>query len=94
MAEWYDTFTNKFNFIRWADGDGRLLSDIQKPGLYCVGKQSTATTTGFIKEVFENKNNFIRWINLEGRTMSELAEYFCEQDGSGAYSDGYSDGYS
>lgn len=93
--EWYDVFVNKFNFFRWADGGGRLLSEIQDPSLYCLGIQSTATTTGAIPEVYENKNNFFRWINTEGLLLSDLAEYFCDTSGGNrAYSDGYSDGYS
>jgi len=89
---WYDIQLNKFNFIRWADGGGRTLSEIQDPSLYCLGLQSTAASTGFVNEVYDNKNNFIRWVNLEGRTLSELADYFCNT--GRAYSDGYSDGYS
>lgn len=92
---WYDTFQNQFNFFRWADAEGRSLSEIQDPSLYCLGTQSTATTTGYVIEVYENKNNFFRWINMDGLQLSQLSNYFCDETGgSRAYSDGYSDGYS
>lgn len=73
---WYDTFVNKFNFIRWADGDGRKLSDIQSPELYCLGVQSSATTNN-LTETYANKNNFFRWVDLNGRYLSELSDIFC-----------------
>lgn len=94
MANWYDIYLNKFNFYRWADGEGRLLSDIQVPELYCLGTQSTATTQAYATEVYENKNNFYRWIDGNGMSLSELADYFCKMQDSVAYSDGYSEGYS
>lgn len=94
MAEWYDTFSNESNFFRWADAEGKTLSEIQRPELFCLGKQSTAVTTNTVPEVYENKNNFFRWINLEGRTLDELQDYFCSVGGDRAYSDGYDDGYS
>lgn len=93
MANWYDNFSNKFNFFRWADAEGRTLPDIQRPELYCLGTQSTATTNIFT-EVYANKNNFFRWVDVGGIPLSEVADYFCGSSGSRAYSDGYSDGYS
>lgn len=95
MAEWYDNPDNTFNFFRWSSGDGRLLSDIQQPELYCVGIASNAApNTLYETEVFENQNNFFRWIDGNGRTLAEITQYFCDQRNGKAYSDGYSDGYS